>query len=106
MRIDAIWIWFVCAWLAVGIQGLLTYTKTTFDVAYQFTTLETNTFRIGSINLTTTNETNLPFISAQNFIKKDLEDTFNEEITVVVLNINKRSTLRYWKPIPGGSKNE
>lgn len=98
MKIDVFWIWFACFWLAVGMQNFLTVKKSSFDVAYHFKTEESGSLAFGQMSLTAENTESLSFGDAGRFIQKDLEKSLGEGVSVVVFNVNKRETVRYWRP--------
>ncbi|MDH4319931.1 MAG: hypothetical protein OEV73_00380 [Desulfobulbaceae bacterium] len=98
MKIDVFWIWFACFWLAVGMQNFLTVKKSSFDIAYHFKTQESGRVAFGQMSVTAENTDSLSFAEAGGFIKKDLEKSLDEDVSVVVFNVNKRESARYWQP--------
>lgn len=98
MKIDVFWIWFLCFWLAAGMQNFLTIKKSSFDVSYHFKMQESEGAALGQIVLTAENCDSMSFVQAGRFIKKDLEESLGETVSVVILNISKRETIRYWHP--------
>lgn len=96
MKVDAFWIWFVCAVLALGVQDFLTITKNSFDVSFHMMAQDSGNEAFGHMNLTVEGDPPT-FTEVGKFIEDYFKKTTGEDVSIVVLTVSKIGKEGYWK---------